>query len=386
MKTHQKFLPREVSQTFLAAVGIIILLVPVLAGFQGEDPDVPQTGREIYLYACANCHGPDGKALSQSRLGFADPLPDFTDCDFTLREPDSDWVGVAAQGGPSRGFSEMMPAFGKVLTVEQIEKAVGYIRTFCTDHNWPAGELNLPLPLFTEKAYPEDEAIITASVSEDLNRISGEIIYEQRFGPRNQVEIKVPFGWSEMTIPEEPDHTTNWASSLGDIAVGIKRAIYHNLKRGSIFSAAAEIILPTGDEARGFGKGTWVFEPFVSFGQILPAEFFLHSQAGLEIPTKTENAENEAFLRLVLGRTFTSGPWGRAWSPMVELLASRELVSGEKINWDVVPEIQVTLSKRQHVMFNIGVRIPVNNTSGRDLRIVAYLLWDWFDGGFFEGW
>jgi mono/diheme cytochrome c family protein len=386
MKTHQKFLPRVISRTFLAAAGIILLLMPVLAGFQGEDPDVPKTGREIYLYACTNCHGADGKGQSQSRLGFADPLPDFTDCDFTLREPDGDWVGVTAQGGPSRGFSEMMPAFGKVLTVEQIGKAVGHIRTFCTDHNWPAGELNLPLALFTEKAYPEDEAIITASVSEDLDRISGEIIYEQRFGPRNQVEIKVPFGWLEMTVPGGLDHATNWASSLGDVAVGVKRAFYHNLKRGSIFSAAAEIIFPTGDETRGFGKGTFVFEPFVSFGQILPAEFFLHSQAGLEIPTKTEKAKNEAFLRLVLGRTFTSGPWGRAWSPMVELLASRELVSGEEINWDIVPEIQVTLNKRQHIMFNIGVRIPVNNTSSRDVRVVAYLLWDWFDGGFFEGW
>ncbi|MDH5383567.1 MAG: cytochrome c, partial [Candidatus Aminicenantes bacterium] len=130
MKTHQKFMPRAVSWAFFSTAGIILLLMPVLAGFQGEDPDVPKTGREIYLYACANCHGADGKGQSQSRLGFADPLPDFTDCDFTLREPDGDWMGVAAQGGPSRGFSEMMPAFSKVLTVEQIEKAVGHIRTF----------------------------------------------------------------------------------------------------------------------------------------------------------------------------------------------------------------------------------------------------------------
>jgi mono/diheme cytochrome c family protein len=386
METNQKFLHRALNQAFYAIAGIILLLVPELAGFQGEDPDVPQTGGEIYLFACANCHGADGKGQSQSRLGFTVPLPDFTDCDFAVREPDSDWAAVTVQGGPSRGFSEIMPAFGKVLTVEQIEKAIGHIRTFCTDKNWPAGELNLPLALFTEKAYPEDEAIITASVSEDLDRIMGEFIYEQRFGPRNQVEIKVPFGWSEMTVSGGPNHATNWASSLGDVAVGVKRAIYHNLKHGSIFSAAAEVILPTGDEGRGFGKGTLVFEPFVSFGQILPAEFFLHSQAGLEIPAKTESAKNEAFLRLVLGRTFTSGPWGRAWSPMIELLASRELVSGEEINWDVVPEIQVTLNKRQHIMFNIGVRIPVNNTSGRDVSVVAYLLWDWFDGGFFEGW
>ena len=36
--------------------------------------------------------------------------------------------------------------------------------------------------------------------------------------------------------------------------------------------------------------------------------------------------------------------------------------------------------------FNLGVRVPVNETAGRDTQLVMYLLWDWFDGGFFDGW
>ena len=71
---------------------------------------------------------------------------------------------------------------------------------------------------------------------------------------------------------------------------------------------------------------------------------------------------------------------------MVEILASRDLESGAEINWDIVPEIQISLNTRQHVLFNIGVRIPLNNTSGRDMQFTAYILLDWFDGGFFEGW
>jgi hypothetical protein len=51
-----------------------------------------------------------------------------------------------------------------------------------------------------------------------------------------------------------------------------------------------------------------------------------------------------------------------------------------------VPQIQVTLSKRKHIMFNIGVRLPLNETSDRNSAIMGYLLWDWFDGGLFEGW
>jgi hypothetical protein len=32
------------------------------------------------------------------------------------------------------------------------------------------------------------------------------------------------------------------------------------------------------------------------------------------------------------------------------------------------------------------VRVPVTNTSGRQVQIMFYLLWDWFDGRLNEGW
>jgi mono/diheme cytochrome c family protein len=370
----------------IAVTGAIFLLPPMGRAEVQAETGALQSGHEIYLAACANCHGADGKGVSQSLLGYDEPLPDFSDCDFASREPDADWITVAHLGGPVRVFSEMMPAFGDVLTDEQIEKAMRHIRTFCTDSAWPRGELNLPRPLVTEKAFPEDEAVFTLAVDEDGKSIEAKVVYEQRFGARNQVEIAFPFGWSETTVPSDAGTNKDWTSSVGDIALAAKRAFYHNAEHGSIISGTAEFILPTGDEAAGFGKGTLVFEPFVTYGQILPAEFFLHSQLGFELPADSDKAEKEAFFRFALGRGFSWGRWGRSWTPMVELLGARELVSGETTNWDVVPEIQVTLSKRQHVMFNIGVRTPVNNTSDRDTQVIAYLLWDWFDGSLFEGW
>jgi hypothetical protein len=71
---------------------------------------------------------------------------------------------------------------------------------------------------------------------------------------------------------------------------------------------------------------------------------------------------------------------------MVELLADRELVRGERINWDLLPQVHVTLSKRQHIMANFGVRFPLTNAGARTTEIMFYLLWDWFDGGLREGW
>ncbi len=58
-----------------------------------------------------------------------------------------------------------MPAFGDALAGAEIELVIGHLRTFCTDDAWPRGELNLPRPLVTEKAFPENEAVASTSIS-----------------------------------------------------------------------------------------------------------------------------------------------------------------------------------------------------------------------------
>jgi len=55
-------------------------------------------------------------------------------------------------------------------------------------------------------------------------------------------------------------------------------------------------------------------------------------------------------------------------------------------NLDLLPQVQSTLNTRQHIMANVGVRFPVNNTEGRGTQVAFYLLWEWFDGGLFDGW
>ena len=149
---------------------------------------------------------------------------------------------------------------------------------------------------------------------------------------------------------------------------------------------AGEFIVPTGDEAAGLSKNTTVFEPFASFGQILPHEGFVQAQSGIELPFDTAKAPSEVFWRVATGLTLTRGMFGRTWSPMVELVAARELVSGEPVLWDWVPQMQVSLNTRQHLLLNVGVRMPLNARSGRQTQVLVYVLWDWFDGGLFSGW
>lgn len=348
--------------------------------------ELPRSGKGLYEKACMACHGANGTGAPKVLTGFDIPPPDFTDCSFATREGDVDWIAVAAEGGPGRGFSKIMPAFGDILDDGQISRILDYIRSFCREKEWPRGELNLPRPLFTTKAFPEDELVFSSSLKTAGNdRIYNKLIYEKRIGARNQIEIAVPFGWRQYDATEQQGDT-KWESGIGDIVLSGKRVLYASLDSGAIVSLGGEVLLPTGDEDKGFGNGTTIFEPYVAYGQILPAEFFLQFQGGGALSFNRDKTENGLFWKLATGKSFYQGHFGRRWTPMVEILGATKLASDGNTRWDVAPQLQVTLSTRQHVRLNMGARIPMNDRDLRDAEIGLYLLWDWFDGGFFEGW
>ncbi len=208
----------------------------------------------------------------------------------------------------------------------------------------------------------------------------------QPTGWRIRIHGDAPFDLS-MPFRFQKLGSGTWFGGTGDLSLGFKRMLASSLRTGSILSVSGEAVLPTGNAARGLGKGVTVFEGFASVGQLLPKDGFLQFQGGFEAPTHTDDAARAVFWRTVVGRSFAQEKGlGRLWSPMVELLADRELLKGEGINWDVVPQFQVTLSRRQHIRASAGFRIPVNNTGSRSTQVMFYLLWDWFDGGLRDGW
>ena len=384
--------PRSlVSRRFVRASFLLVLMLAGAGPLVGQDLPEPDrsvyaamAGDALYQAACADCHGADGRGNAIAALTIPVPVPDFGECSFASREPDADWIAVAHQGGPIRGFSSMMPAFGGILEPEDLERVMGYIRTLCDDARWPRGELNLPRAMLTEKAYPEDELVWTveAPTGDGDRYVTNEIVYEKRYGPRSQIEVVVPFGVRKRG--EGAD--ASWVGGLGDLVLGVKHAFFHDIDAGSIVAGGAEVKLPTGKEEDGFGGGTTVLEGFVSYGQILPSDLFLQVQGVAERPTASGH-DTELVARGVLGWTWAEGGgWGRAWSPMLEVQGKRELADGETWVWDLAPQLQVTLNTRQHVMLNAAVLLPVTETEGRDPRLYLYVLWDWFDGGFFEGW
>jgi hypothetical protein len=359
----------------VAAAALLALSLTPARADAGQAGAAPRTGREVYETVCIACHGPDGRGGVNLELEKLVKPPDFTDCAFAAREPDRGFLAVAHDGGPARGFSPLMAPWAALFSEQELGLAISHIRTFCTDDRWPRGELNLPLALVTGKAFPEDEAVLRVAVSD--GNVTTKAVYERRFGPRNQWEIAVP-----VASLDAPGGRT---AGIGDLALGYKRVLSHSHAAGRIVSLSGEVKLPTGSERRGLGGGVAVFEPFLTYGQIVGTRGFVQAQAGVGVPASGDH-DSEIFWRAAFGRSFEQGRFGRQWSPMLEVLAARTLAEGARVEWDVLPGAQITLNRRQHVRLGLGVRVPVTDAAARSPTLMTYLLWDWYEGGFAAGW
>lgn len=342
------------------------------------------TGEHIYKTACVACHGPDGKGMPESIAAFEQPdsFPDFTRCDQTTAELDNDYRAVIVHGGRYRGFSQIMPSFKEALTPGQINLVIGYLRHFCRESDpdeWPRGELNLPRAMVTEKAYPEDEEVVSTAVNaKGAPGSEMHIIHEQRFGEKNQLEIDVPINF------QDENHT--WYGGVGDTTFGVKRVMFSSLRWGSIMALQGSVLVPSGNPARGFGSGTTTFETFAAYDQLF-RNTSIQTQFGADLPRHTAIAPQSIFFNTAIGQTIMADHGlGRAWTPMFEFLAQRDLMDGAKTDWDLLPQMQVTISHRQHIRGDLGVRVPVSNSTGRAVQLQLYLLWDWQDGKINEGW
>lgn len=341
-----------------------------------------KTGKEIWEAGCASCHGANGGGQADNLRGFEVPatFPDFPDCPTSTVESNVQWRAVITNGGPARGFSRIMPSFKDLLTQEQIGLVINHIRTMCTDTAWPQGDLNLPKPLMTEKAFPESETVVSASVNtQGSAAIDSTVTYEHRIGSRAMWEVAIPYGFSH--------ETGSWGTAFGDLVLGYKQTIAHSMKKGSIFSLGGEMVIPTGNREVGTGGESTIFETYLAYGQLFKGQSFVQVHSGVELPVHQDEVPKAYYLRTAIGKMFaTAGGHGRRWTPMVEFIGDRDVVKGEPMNWDIVPELQIPLNKRLHVLAGVGYRMPMNNRDNRPRQFMFYGLWDWMDGGLLQGW
>lgn len=327
----------------------------------------------LYAQACVLCHGADGKG-SATWQGDV-PVPDFTDCLATTAEPAEHWETIVARGGPARGLSSAMPAFGEALDPQEIRDLVVYLRAFCAEASaYPPGDLNFRRPIETGKAYPEQEVVLKPEY-ERLPGASGsgmEVSYENRLGPRFQYEITLPFIFDTV---ERPEH-----GGIGDLEIEAKQVLHFDLGRTQILSAGLGLTLPTGSRELGLGQGATAFSPFFAYGKGW-GRTFLQARAGAALSTDAGRRPSELFFQAALSQAL--GPPRVAWVPAVEVLATRNLHTQED-EWAALLEMSKALTRLGHLVGSVGVRLPLKGSPER-YRVLAYLLWDFGDGPFWKG-
>ena len=343
---------------FAAALGTFTCLAsPCLA------QDAPKTVPEMWDAWCARCHGKDGTGKVAQPTITVEPM-DFTDCSVTTPEGDSDWEAVISKGGPVVGLSSQMPAFGDFLTPQQVSEFVAFIKKFCGQKGWPSGNLNLPRPLFAEKAFPENELILTPMVShrkDEPAAFSMAAIYEQRVGKRGQIEMVLPM--------ESANPAGTRSSGFGDFELGVKYAL-NPMSPNHLVSAGFDVSMPTGDATKDLGSGQFIFEPYVSTATVIGSQTYLQAQLKMEFPKDNAWDDRVTVYNIYVGHdarllpsTFTFG---------VEL-------NGENDEVAITPQIRKGLSKTGALAGAFGVRVPLNHRDDQGVKWVGYLLWEFLE-------
>ncbi|MGQ0429049.1 MAG: c-type cytochrome, partial [Gammaproteobacteria bacterium] len=168
-------------------------------------------------------------------------------------------------GGRSLGLSPQMPAWGSAFTDEEVGAIVAYVKTLAPgSERYPPAELNLMLPIRTQKAFPEDEIVWKSRYADQ----DGEDVW------RNVLEFEKRFGRRGQGILELVEEN----GTLTEVEVGWKHALTWSLERGYLLSGGAKLAVPTE------GDATEELIPFLAWAQELSPKATLQASARAVLP------------------------------------------------------------------------------------------------------
>lgn len=350
----------------------LILVVSFTAGVSNATAADLDRGAELFAANCATCHGVDGWPDPDSPLvkGLGVVPADFSDALFNSREGEGEWTLVVTHGGPALGFSEVMPAFGETLSAEDVGNVLAYIKTLGGEHDYPDGSLNLFLPVRTKKAFPEDEWVwkqrYTSQDGDDAWKNTLE--YEFRIGQRWQGVLEV-------------NHTYKGGDGeFGHFEPGFKYVLSHDKQKGSIYTLGVQAGVPLNSGEH------WEFLPYLAMGRVINDEWIFQGSARLKMDLEDSDHGSAEFAGIV---HWVHTPWPRSVFPGLEMVAEVpfETAPGEdSVQFSILPQARIGISKRGHVALNVGLELPLNERDRYDWQAYVYLIWDFADGGFFEAW
>jgi len=357
--------PIAKARTFaFGVIGIVVLAVAAAyAAIIGD----PGRGKVIFQQSCSLCHGPDAKGTGYLAPFLPVPPADFTDCRITSEDPVEMVEGVIQHGGPWAGLSSAMPAWEGTLSEQQIADVASYVKTLCTDRNWVPGELNLPRPLLTEKAFPEQEAILGARFGRNGHKVTELFAdLEYRLNGRTSLEVVPRYLWNSGTGGSE--------SGIGDTSIAVQHVIAWDPVQLWLTSIGLEVSLPTGNKSRGLGTGEVVFEPFVRGGWDWH-QVVLQASLAMVLPTETSNMNAAFAYDIAIGRYFQPDPRLQI-TPMVEFNSETRMTGaakGETMS-AVAPEIRV---KWLQWSAGMGVQVPITRLRDFDVRPLFDIVYEY---------
>ena len=125
----------------LAAAGLAVFRFGWVGDNESPDAEEIALGRSLYAANCARCHGKnlEGQPDWQTRLPSGRlPAPPHDASGHTWHHPDKILLGITRNGlKPYAGedYQSDMPAFAKILTDQEIEAVVAFIKS-----TWPERE------------------------------------------------------------------------------------------------------------------------------------------------------------------------------------------------------------------------------------------------------
>lgn len=325
--------------------GMVLVLTAMVQG-------PSDSGSALFAAWCKSCHGADGRGTPAASTRLEVPPADLQECKGSTAETEDRWVNIVTQGGAAFGLSLDMPAFGEAGTPAQIRAVVRYARSLCGELGWPPGELNFPRAFLVEKAYPEDEVVIT-----DQAR-GQEYIYEHRLGKRFQLEAS-----ARTALDGQP-------RAFDRVTGALKYNLWHSLERRALVSLGLEATPPLGRQ------DVWEVEPFLAFGADPGRVLVVQG----EVVATWEEGGGFGGMSYRLGAGHELG----RFVPMLEA-GWTVPTSGERA-LSFYPQVWIRLSRLGHVAGSLGAELPATGPEPRHPRLIGFVLWDFGDAPLLRGW
>jgi len=164
-----------------------------------------------------------------------------------------------------------------------------------------------------EEAYNQEPGIVQHIFNGvySVNRISGttqrrlDLSFTQEwpaYGQAHQFSYTIPYSIvKQRTFDPFRGQTDHWDNGIGDVLLNYRYQVFFDEKTLSGFAPRFSLVLPTGDEHKGFGNGTLGYQWNLPFSTTFGDRWFAHLNAGLTFLPRAGESPRHDLLNYNLG-------------------------------------------------------------------------------------